>query len=227
MSVSPIRNSRSRYRAELMLSPLLPARNACRGLAACLALSMCSSGFASSAAFRHGRDAERRKDYDRAVVEYNKALRQNPDDTNARLSLDRARTRASLDHFTRARRFAALGKLDQAMVEYEVASELNPTNGDIDEELRSTRNKLRAKIAVAREGKTELQTIIERARDLPPPGLDLPQGMKMTASLTFRDATSRDAFTALARLANISLIFDTAFRDAPVTVDLRNASFED
>ena len=31
-----------------------------------------------------------------------------------------------------------------------MASELNPTNGDIDEELRATRNKLRAKIAPGR-----------------------------------------------------------------------------
>ena len=80
---------------------------------------------------------------------------------------------------------------------------------------------------MAREGKTELQTIIERARDLAPPGLDLPPGVKMPAALTFRDASSRDVFTAIARLANISLIFDTAFRDSPVSVDLRNATLDD
>src|SRR4051812_38148871 len=210
-----------------MLSAPLPARNAVRGFAVWLLLSAVASGCASSAPFRHGRDAERRKDYDRAVVEYNKAVRQNPDDADARMALERSKIRASQDHFYRARRFAALGKLDQAMVEYEVASELNPTNGDIDEELRSTRNKLRAKIAVAREGKTELQTIIERARDLPPPGLDLPQGVKMPASLTVRDATSRDVFTVIARFANISLIFDPAFRDTPISVDLRNATLDD
>ncbi len=85
---------------------------------------------------------------------------------------------------------------------------------------------MRAKVAVAREGKTELQTLIERTRDLPPPGLDLPAGVKMPASLTFRDASSRDIFTAIGRFANISLIFDTAFRDAPVSVDLRNATLE-
>src|SRR5436190_1125093 len=210
-----------------MLSALLPARNAVRGLAVWLVLSAVASGCASSAPFRHGRDAERRKDYDRAVVEYTKAVRQNPDDADARMALERSKVRASQDHFYRARRFAALGKLDQALVEYEVASELNPSNGDIDEDLRATRNKLRAKVAVAREGKTELQTIIERARDLPPPGLDLPSGVKMPATLTFRDAASRDVFTAIARLANISLIFDSAFRDTPVTVDLRNATLED
>ena len=209
-----------------MLSLLPPARNV-RGAAAGLLLCLAAAACVSSAALRHGSDAERRQDYDRAVIEYTKAIRQHPDDANARLGLERARLRASQDHFLRGRRFAATGKLDQALVEYEVASELNPSNGDIDEDLRATRNKLRAKVAVAREGKTELQTIIERARDLPPPGLDLPPGVKMPATLMFRDATSRDVFTAIARLANISLIFDSAFRDTPVTVDLRNATLED
>ena len=186
-----------------------------------------AGGCATSGAFHRGEAAERRQEYDLAVVEYTKAVRQNPDDGSARTALDRAKLRASQDHFNKGRRYAATGKFDLALAEYEVAAELNPGNGELDDELRSTRNKLRAKVAVAREGKTELQTIIERARDLPPPGLDLPQGVKMPSSLIFRDASSRDVFTAIARLSNISLIFDTAFRDAPLTVDLRNASLDD
>ncbi len=190
---------------------------------ACVLVSAC----AGSSALRRGQSAERRQDYDLAIVEFAKAVRLRPDDIGARAALERAKLRASQEHFTRARRLAAAGKLDLALAEYEIAAELNPTNGDVDAELRSTRNKLRAKVAVSREGKTELQTIIERARDLPPPGLDLPQGVKMPASLTFRDAASREVFTAIARLGGISLIFDSAFRDTPVTVDLRNALLED
>jgi len=212
----------------LMLSALHPVPELRRrGVTATLALCLLAAGCASSGALRRGRDAEQRRDYDVAVVEYTKAVRLHPDDANARLALDRAKLRASQDHFARGRRLAATGRLDQALVELEVASELNPGDGDVDDELRATRNKLRAKVAVAREGKTELQTIIERARDLPPPGLDLPQGVKMPASLTFRDASSRDVFTAIARLANISLIFDSAFRETPVTVDLRNTTLDD
>ncbi len=191
--------------------------------AVCLVVGAC----ASSNALHNGIAAERRQDYDLAVVEFTKAVRLNPDDVEARASLERAKLRASQDHFTKGRRFAATGKLDMALAEFEIAAELNPGSGDIDDELRSTRNKLRSKVAASREGKTELQTLIERARDLPPPGLDLPTGVKMPASLTFRDASSRDVFTGVARLAGISLIFDTAFRDSPVTVDLRNATLDD
>jgi general secretion pathway protein D len=189
----------------------------------CLLAGAC----ATSNALHNGVAAERRQDYDLAVVEFTKAVRLNPDDVEARASLERAKLRASQDHFTKGRRFAATGKLDMALAEFEIAAELNPGSGDIDDELRSTRNKLRSKVAALREGKTELQTLIERARDLPPPGLDLPTGVKMPASLTFRDASSRDVFTGVARLAGISLIFDTAFRESPVTVDLRNATLDD
>ena len=185
------------------------------------------AGCATSGAVRRGQDAERRRDYDMAVVEYTKAVRLKPDDAAARMALDRAKLRASQEHFNRGRRLTAAGKLDEALVEYEMAAEMNPTNADIDQELRATRNRLRARVAVSREGKTELQTLIERARDLPPPGLDLPQGVKMPATLTFRDASSRDVYTAIARLANISLIFDSAFRDTPVSVDLRDATLDD
>jgi general secretion pathway protein D len=195
--------------------------------AALLAVCLFTAGCATSGALHRANAAEHQQEYDLAVVEYTKALREHPEDANTRAALERSKLRASQDHFVRGRRLAAVGKFDQALIEYEVAAELNPSAGEIDDELRATRNKLRAKIAVAREGKTELQTLVDRTRDLPPPGMDLPTGVKMPASLTFRDATSRDVFTAISRLANISVIFDSAFRDAAVTVDLRNTTLED
>src|SRR2546426_2320370 len=196
-------------------------------LAMCAGIGLITAGCAATTAAHRARDAEHQQDYDRAVVEYTKAVRLHPDDTNARVGLERAKLRAAEDHFQRGRRLAATGKYNQALVEYELAAEMNPTSGDLDTELRATRNKLRSKVAVAREGKTELQTLIERTRDLPPPGLDLPPNVKMPASLTFRDARSRDVFTAIARFAGISLIFDPTFREAPITVDLRNATLDD
>ena len=119
------------------------------------------------------------------------------------------------------------GKYEQALVEYEAAAELNPSSGDIDTAVRETRNKLRSKIAVSREGKTELQTLIDRTRTLPAPGLDLPADAKMPASLFFRGASSRLVFMAIGKIADISVGFDPAFREAPVTVDLRNTTLRD
>ena len=206
----------------------LPIHRAKAALAAAsLLFALVAGGCAAATATRMGRDAEFQQDYDRAVVEYTKALHLKPGDGDAQSGLARAKTRAADDHLQRARRLAAVNKLDQAMVEYGVASELNPASTVIDEEMKTTRTKLRTVVAVSREGKTELQTLIDRTRDLPPPGLDLPANVRMPASLTFREAGSRDVFATIARFGNIGVVFDTQFKDAPISVDLRNASLDD
>ena len=179
------------------------------------------------AALRTARQADHLQDYDRAIVEYTKVVRSHPDNKEARSSLERVRLLASQEHFARARRLASAGKPDQALLELQIASELNPTDRAIEDELRSVRNQLRARIAVDREGKTELETLIQRTRNLPPPGLDLPDDVKLPASLIFSEASSRVIFTAIAKFAGVNVVFDPAFREAALSIDLRNSSLED
>ncbi len=182
---------------------------------------------ASTSALRAGEQAERAQDYDLAVVEFTKAARDRPDDPAVRQALERTKVRAAQEHFTRGRRLQATGRLDEAVVELQLAAELNPGSGDIDAALRDVRTQLRTKVAVAREGKTQLQALIDRSRDLAPPGTELPSGVRLPESLTFRDASSRDVFTAMARFSGLNIIFDPTFREQPVTIDLRNASLPD
>jgi general secretion pathway protein D len=192
-----------------------------------LLVAVATSGCATTAAMRSGRRAEQLQDYDLAVAEYTKAIRQHPTDRGARQALDRVKLRAAQEHYARARRLYTVGKLDDALVEFQLAAEMNPASAEIEEGARATRAALRNKIAVAREGKTELETLIERSRNMPSPGMDLPTDIKLPDSLIFRDAPSRDVYTVLARTAGVSVVFDPQFRDQPVTIDLKNAAFED
>ncbi len=93
--------------------------------------------------------------------------------------------------------------------------------------MRTERQKLRARAAVSRGGKTELQALVERSRTLSPAGLDLPAGITLPDSLVFSNASSRLVLTALARFANVNVVFDPGFREEPISVDLRKTSFED
>jgi general secretion pathway protein D len=190
-------------------------------------LAFTVAGCATSAALRAGQRAEALQDFDRAVVEYTKVLREKPDNRDARQGLERTKVRSSLEHLTRGRRYENSGRLDEALVEYQLAAELNPSSGDIDDALRNLRNQLRAKIAVAREDKTALESVIERSRTLAPLGLDLPRDIRMPASVTFREASSRDVYSALAKFANVNIVFDPQFREQPLTVDLRGATLEE
>ena len=192
-----------------------------------LAAALLAGGCATSSPFRAGQRAETAQDYDRAVVEYTKAVRAKPDDRTARLALDRARLRASQEHYFRGRRFEATERFEEALGEFQLAAELNPAAADADAALRTTRQKLRTRLAVSREGKTELQSLIERSRDLAPAGLELPEGVKLPDSLVFSNAGSGMVFKALGRWTDISVVFDPGFRDAPISVDLRNISLQD
>ncbi len=195
-------------------------------LAATLALTTALAGCVTAASFHSGQRAELAQDYDRAVADYTAALKKHPNDRTTQLALERAKLRASQDHFMRARRLEASGKLDETLVELQIASELNPGNADIDDALRGVRTQLRTKVLVAREGKTQLETLIDSSQNLAPPGLDLPKDVRFPATLLFREASSRDVYTAIARFANINLVFDPQFRDVPITIDLRNTTLD-
>ena len=193
-----------------------------RHLALALAVTGTLAGCATTSALRDGRAAEQLGDHDRAVAEYTRALESDPDSREARQALSRARLRAAQDHFTSARRLYASGRLDEAMVELQLATELNPGNSEVEALLADVRSQLRSQVVVSLDGKTELEALIERARNLPPAGLDLPADVRLPDSLTFRDAGSRQVFSALGRFADLSVVFDPQFRDQPVTIDLRN-----
>jgi general secretion pathway protein D len=182
---------------------------------------------ASSGSIRAARNAETAQNYDLAVAEYTKLLRDNPDSREARLGLERAKLRASQDHFTRARRLAATSKLEEALVEYQLAAELNPGNAEIERELQDTRTQLRAKVAIREDGKTRLESLIAQSLSAPLPGAALPEDAKLPESVVFRDANARDVYSAIGKFTNISVVFDPAFRDAPVSIDLRNETLGD
>ena len=191
----------------------------------CSLLSL--TGCATGAALRQAQAAESAQEYDRAVIEYTKVVRARPNDRTARASLEQAKLRASQDHFTKARRLSSIGRLEESLIEYQLAAELNPSNSTIQDEMRTARAQMRAKIAVTAEGKTQLETLIQQSLDAPLPGTVLPEGVELPDTLVFRDANSREVFVALGKFANLSMVFDPAFRDTAITIDLRKAKLDE
>jgi general secretion pathway protein D len=196
-------------------------------LALLIAGTLVSCASSTGGSLRVARSAESTQNYDIAVAEYTKLLRENPDSQDARQGLERARLRASQDHFTKARRLASTGNLEEALVEYQLAAELNPGNSDIARELQDTRTQLRAQVAVREDGKTRLESLIAQSLAAPLPGSDLPDDAKLPDSVVFRDASSRDVYAAIGRFTNISVMFDPSFRDQPVSTDLRGQSLQE
>lgn len=181
---------------------------------------------ATTGSLRTAQNAEATQNHDVAVAEYTKILRTDPNNQYARIGLERSKLRASQDHFSRGRREAAGGQLEAALVEYQIASELNPGNGDIAKELQATRAQLRAKIAVRDDGKTRLESLIAASLEAPLPGAALPIDA-LPDSVVFRDANSRDVYSAIGKFTNMSVMFDPTFRDQPVSIDVRGVTLKE
>ena len=67
-----------------------------------------------SAAFREGRKAELRKDYDTAVIDYQQALKFQPENPKYLIAAKLARSKAGEFHFKQGMQFLAEERIDDA-----------------------------------------------------------------------------------------------------------------
>jgi general secretion pathway protein D len=190
-------------------------------LAVVVSLVALASGCATSKAFRSGEQAERRQDYDRAVLEYSKAVQQNPDNLSARRALERARLRASVEHLKTGRRLAGRGMHKEALDEYTLALDLNPGNLEIGNEIHDLEERRQAG-----QNALTIDQVKERAREHALPGLSLGPEGREALGLSFRNTSLREAYQALGKAAGVNFVFDPQLQDQTVTLDLRDVAFE-
>ena len=199
-------------------------RLALGGALAALLASGCAT---ANNPMRLAQQAEELRDYDVAVANYTKTVRADPGNRDAQVGLERAKLRGSEAHFLRGQRLAAVGKFEDAVVELQLASELNPGNSEVDRILRSARTSMRNKLAVEQNGQTSLEAVLARTRAAVPASMNVPE-TKLPSTITLgRDATSRQAFQLITTLANLSLIFDQTFRDVPAPISIKNLTVKE
>lgn len=184
-----------------------------------IALTVALSGCAANA-LKQGQVADDLRDYDLAVASYTKALREHPKSQEARQGLERAKLRASEAHFVSGRRLFGLGRYEDAVIELQLATELNPTNAAAAEELRGVRVALRAQLAKPENGETALSSLLDRTRDLVPAGYEIPNTTLPSQIVTGQQATGRTVYLTIAKLASLSVTFDSQYRDLPAPVSL-------
>ena len=203
--------------ARLAARAALPARSSRRS-------SSCASTVGS---LRVARNAEAAQNYDVAVAEYTKLLRDNPEQPRGPAGA-RARQAARLAGSLHPR--PPPGRHRQA----------RRGAGRIPARRRAEpgQRRHRARAAghahaaarqgrVREDGKTRLESLIAQSLAAPLPGADLPADAKLPDSVIFRDASSRDIYSAIGKFTNLSVIFDPTFRDQPVSIDLRGKSLEE
>lgn len=186
-----------------------------------LALLLATLGCATSSAFRAGEKAERLGDWDRATLEYSKAVTEKPESLDARLALARARRRSAEAHITQGRRLAARGLFKDALDEYQLALDLDGSQPGLVEEMTGVRKSREAGLMPKSVASLKLGA---RERSLPgleiEPSLDTPMGFK------FEGADVREAYKTLGLVVGVNFVFESGVSATPVTLELKDAPFE-
>src|ERR1700722_11963057 len=91
---------------------------------AILGLSGCNQG---NSEFNQGKKAEELKDYDTALVHYDRALKAKPSDVEYELKVDRMRFEAAQAHVNEGQKLRKQGDNKMALAEFQKAMQIDPS----------------------------------------------------------------------------------------------------
>ena len=185
-----------------------------------------SLGCAAQKAYRNAQDAARKGEWDRAVGQYMIALNKKPENPQYRTGFERARLAASQFHFQKAKQLVETHNYEQAIIEFQIALNFDPTNQYITNELAA------GKKLYERELNRKELTEIEKAKEESKRKMQLykvlgPEAETIIPSLRFRDDSLKHILDALGQLATINVVYDSDFRDQEFSVSLDNIKFRD
>ena len=196
-----------------------------RVFASCLVLVWLSGCSPGNVAFRDAQKAELRKDWDTALVDYEKARRDHPENAKILIHEKLVRTQASAFHLKQGQRLLKEGRPDEAAGEFQKAVSIDPTNETAAQELvRVMAAQAAAKQARESALKQALKTSEEGAKG---PGVKLKAFPEEPLTHFRVSADSRKVYEALAKLANLNVAFTATFRPGPLSEDLSNVKVEE
>ena len=189
------------------------------------ALLLCFGCGGGSSLFREGRKAELRKDWDTALIKYEKALQVEPENASYLIHERIARTQGSLFHLKQGRRLVAAGRTDEAAGEFQKAVGIDPSNEAAGQELGRL---LAQQTAVKRVREESIQQALKaREQAAGPSGVQLKPWPTEPLAHFRISADSRKVYETLAKLADLNVAFTSDFTPKQVSVDLANVKIED
>ncbi|HEV7515441.1 MAG TPA: hypothetical protein VGR07_04005, partial [Thermoanaerobaculia bacterium] len=181
------------------------------------------TGCSSYGAYRKAEIATQTGNWDEAVLQYIKALENDPGNITYRAALLRAKTKDSQVHFERGKQFRASGVIDRALVEYQQAVELDPSNQYARAELEHAREAYNA----ARQNKDlasidEMKKKTRGSRPQPPqlnPRSDTPISLDFPSEVSIFDI-----YRALGKAFGINILFDPQLKDQNIAIELKDVN---
>ena len=196
---------------------------------------------------------ERSGKYDEAVIKYAEAVANNPDSSEYRLGYLKSSEQAARIHLKAGDELLAAKRLDEAYLEFQKAMVLDPAQerarqqlevlnkfrssqqffneGEAFEKERKTKEAVRSyqrslNFNPANKSSIDALDRLLKTRKAKTDGYELNLKSTKPITLKFKDAKIKDVFNIITQLSGINFVFDDAMKDAPITIYLENATFQ-
>jgi len=186
---------------------------------------LCSAE-SSKSLYKKGQLAEARQNYEQAYDFYKKAYDQSPQDVSYRSAYERLRFLAGASHVHRGQLLREAGRLQEAMVEFQKATEIDPSSAIAKQESKVTQQMIDAGNAPAPKASTpepnELQKMVQQAGGPVELGAipNIPINLKITED-------SKVIYETIGKLAGINVLFDPDYTSRRIKVELNSVSLEE
>ena len=194
-----------------------------RRLTVVIVLALVVSGCAGARAFRKGQDATRAGNWDQAVAEYTKAVQENPNKAEYKITLERATQNAAREHITRAQELEKKDQLDAALLEYRRAMELDASNRLAAARVMELEKTIRDRIESTRP-KPAIDRLREEARRAATPLLSPTAPLPVVSFGP--NASVRDILNFIGTATGINVTYDQQYTDKAYTVRLEDVTLE-
>ena len=181
--------------------------------------------------FREGRKAEQSNDFDTALVLYERAAHEDPDQVQYLLATRRLRFLAAMTHVDRGHKLRDSGKLAEALKEFEGAFAIDPSSAIAEQELRRTLSMLEAQegappppakpLTPRKQAEAELQQRLDRVEG--PVTLAPLSRAPITLKATNE---SKVLFETVGKLAGINVLFEPDFQSRRISIELNRVTLE-
>ena len=190
-----------------------------------LAASLPLAADSARSNYNKGVDAEKRQDYERAFEYFQEAFRQKPKDLRYRTAYEHTKFLAAAAHVHRGQLLRDGGKLDEAIVEFQKASAIDPSSFIAQQELRRTQDLLNQATNPQQAVAAPPNTLRKRLAEAQGP-VELTAISNVPITLKSTEDT-KVIYEIVGKLAGINVLFDPDYTSRRIRIDLNGVTLEE
>ena len=176
--------------------------------------------------YQQGKDAEARQKYEQAYDLYKQAYDLKPRELQYRASYERLRFLAGASHVHRGQLLREAGKLDEALVEFQKAAEIDSSSFIAQQELKRTQQMIEAAKTPGPRSATPPPGAIQKrlAEAQGPVELAAISNVPITLKLT---EDTKVIYETIGKLAGINVLFDPDYTSRRIKIELNGVTLEE